>query len=223
MKRRDLTCERCSFKPVRNRTLLFACTVCDALHACGDTKCENLFYNSDFTQVCSITGICFNQRICDTFATTQKIVSGKDPVYFKRVKRDQQIKNKVLDRKQVAKIIKCASVIVHLNDMQHTVLCAKILDLWTQFVNSITIKREYVHRKDKRCFVVAIIMSLKEGIMTDDQNFIVSPHTHIKSEKLNKKSDYTEFCVSDIRYGQTLIKRVFNGLWDDSTQPVYVA
>jgi hypothetical protein len=184
--------------------------------------CDSLFYNSDFTQVCSLTGLCFNQRICEAYATTQNIIAGEDPVFIKKIKRDQQIKNKVLDRKQVNDIIKCASIIVSFDDIQNGILCRKIMELWSKFVEHITSKQEYVHRKDKRCFVVAIIMSLKEGIMTDDEQFIVSPHGHMKIEKLNKKSSYTHFYVSDIRYGQTLIKRVFSGMVMDPYQSVSI-
>jgi hypothetical protein len=97
------------------------------------------------------------------------------------------------------------------------------MNLWTYFVTNINKKKEYVHRKDKRCFVVAIVMSLRKGIMTDGENFIIRPHDHIASDKLNKKSEYEEFSVSDIRYGQTLIKRVFNGVRVEPESIVFVS
>lgn len=201
----------CNFKPVREHANLFVCMGCKTVHKCGEGACENLQYNSDYTKVCTLTGLCFEQRICDAFIDTKRPIDGDDPIYVKRVKRDQQIKNKMLERQQVMKIIECASPIVHIEKSKHEKLCSKIMNLWDYFVDHITDKKEYVHRKDKRCFVVAIVMSLKKGIMTDDEKFIVMPHAGIKSEKLNKKSEYSEFCVSDIRYGQTLIKRIFNG------------
>ena len=184
---------------------------CAKVHKCNETECEFLQYNSDYTKVCTLTGLCFDQRICENYVDTKRAMNTEDPRYVKRVKRDQQIKNKVLKRQQIYKIIECASSIIHIDKTKYDTLCDKILILWDQFVLNITDKHEYVHRKDKRCFVVAIIMSLRKGIMTDDERFIVMPHSNIKSEKLNKKSEYNEFCVSDIRYGQTLIKRIFTG------------
>lgn len=218
----DTHSHTCSYKPVRDHNDLFVCSVCKSVHKCGDGVCDNLQYNSDYTKVCSLTGLCFDQRICDTYVDSKRPLDCEDPVYIKRVKRDQQIKNKVLDRRQIIKIIECASSIVHIDKSKHDILCAKIMNLWDYFVANITDKREYVHRKDKRCFVVAIVMSLKKGIMTDDDKFIVMPHSSIKSEKLNKKSEYSEFCVSDIRYGQTLIKRVFNGVAIDPSHTVHI-
>lgn len=213
----------CEFKPVRHKKNTFKCSICKAIHECGDDKCDSLFYNNDYTNVCIKTGLCFEQRICETYVDTKKSMNGLEQVYIKKTKRDQQIKNKILERLHVSKIIKCASSIVYLNEDQINILCKMILSLWEQFVINITQKQEYVHRKDKRCFVVAIIMSLQKGIMTDDENFIVKPHPKIKTEKLNKKSEYGEFSVSDIRYGQTLIKRVFNGVKIDPSKCITIS
>ena len=220
----------CTYKPVRNKPLLFMCVECEDVHKCGEADCENLHYNSDYTHVCSLTGLCFEQRICETFVDSSKPMNGAEPIYVKRQKRDQQIKNKSLDRNQVVEIVECAREIVTLTPPQINMLCNKIMDLWSQFVSSMDKvddpekKREkrYVHRKDKRCFVIAIIMSLKNGIMIEDDKFVVIPHDNITFAKLNKKSEYPEFEVSDIRYGQTLIKRAFNGFGFDSRYSVCI-
>lgn len=210
--------------------MLFVCLECKKIHKCGETECDSLHYNSDYTHVCTLTGLCFEQRICETFVDSSKPMNGEDPIYIKRPKRDQQIKNKYLERNQVMKIINCASSIVELTPIQIEILCNKILELWTQFVNSTDNPevhkrkkaKQYVHRKDKRCFVVAIVMSLENGIMIEGDKFVVMPHAHIKCAKLNKKSVYPEFEVSDIRYGQTLIKKAFNGTNFDTRYSVCI-
>jgi hypothetical protein len=212
----------CDYMPVKDKPFSFICFLCKRIHECGALECQSLFYNSDFTKVCTITGLCFEQRICETYVDPNKSLNSPDEMYIRRTKRDQQIKNRGLERNQVMRIIKCASVIVKLSEAQNNSLCIKILALWDQFVINITKRKEYVHRKDRRCFVVAIVMSLKKGIMNDDRKFIVLPHTGINIKKLNKKSDYTEFNVSDIRYGQTLIKRVFSGTSIDIPLSVYI-
>lgn len=202
----------CTLKSTSESPLTFECDDCDVTHKCGMDDCDSIFYNSDHTHVCTLTGMCFNQRICETFTDSSRAYGVSDPVYVKRAKRDQQIKNKVLDRRHTMKIIKCAATIVELSDEQHDKLCGMIMSLWTKFVHHISSKNQYVHRKDKRCFVVAITMSLENGIKNNMGQFIVSPHGAIRREKLNKKSKYDEFDVSDIRYGQNLIKKVFNGV-----------
>lgn len=225
----DITSEHiCKFKPIRDKPMMFMCLDCKKIHQCGEATCKYLHYNSDYTNVCTLTGLCFEQRICETFIDTSKPMNGEDPIYVKRPKRDQQIKNKYLDRNQILKIVKCASSIVELTPPQIEMLCSKIMDLWTQFVVSMDKMeskngvKKYVHRKDKRCFVVAIVMSLEHGIMIDGDKFVVNPHKNIKCAKLNKKSEYPEFEVSDIRYGQTLIKRTFNGTGFDSRYSVCI-
>lgn len=216
-----LPCTVCVFKPVKGRPLIFICPACRKVHRCGDGTCDSLFYNGDFTQVCSLTGLCFNQRMCDTYATSHEISRGRpDTVYVPRTKRDQQIQNRVLTRLQVAKVVNCASAIVHLTKSQEVALCSDIIMLWSLFVSNITDKGGYIRRKDKRCFVVAVVMSLRDGIMTDGDAFIVKPHPSLSTEKLNKKSVYAEFNVTDIRYGQTLIKRAFSGIGISSSNSI---
>ena len=216
----------CNYKPVRDKPMLFMCLECKDVHQCGELQCDSLFYNSDYTHVCTKTGLCFEQRICETFIDSSKPMNGDDPIYIKRPKRDQQIKNKFLDRAQILRIVNCASSIVELTPDQINILCSKIMSLWDQFVCCMdTIKgprKKYVHRKDKRCFVVAIVMSLEHGIMIEGDKFVVTPHKDIKCAKLNKKSEYPEFEVSDIRYGQTLIKKAFNGTEFDSRYSVCI-
>lgn len=204
----------CDFKLAdrKSPSMLFTCSHCDNTHSCGRDECDSLFYNSDHTRVCTITGMCFEQRMCEAFVDPSRAYINEDPVYFKRTKRDQQIKNKVLDRIHTMKIIGCAAQIIELTEAQNEKLCAKIMTLWSEFVVQISSKKQYVHRKDKRCFVVAIAMSLENGIKNNLGCFVVSPHKLIKREKLNKKSKYDEFDVSDIRYGQNLIKKVFKGV-----------
>jgi len=202
----------CNFKPIDATCVSFICFECKQKHACGRNNCDSLFYNSDHTHVCTVTGMCFEQRLCDTFVDATRAFPLDDQVYIKKTKRDQQIKNKVLDRKHITKIVDCASRIIELTVEQNEQLCIEIMTLWSQFIVHISKKNQYVHRKDKRCFVVAIAMSLESGIKNNMGQFIVAPHKMVKREKLNKKSKYDEFDVSDIRYGQNLIKKVFKGV-----------
>lgn len=202
----------CNYKPVKTKLDTFICIECRNVHKCGRDECDSLSYNSDHTHVCLITGLCFEQRLCEAFVDATRAFTDDDPIYIKKTKRDQQIKNKVLDRAHALKIIRCAAEIVDLDKKQNEQLCSKVLTLWVDFVTNISKKKQYVHRKDKRCFVVAIAMSLVNGIKNNIGEFIVLPHDNVKRVKLNKKSKYNEFDVSDIRYGQNLIKKVFRGV-----------
>jgi hypothetical protein len=191
---------------------LFICKECGSQHQCGADECDFLFYNRDQTQVCGLTGLCFNQRVCETYVDSQKGIQGDDPVYIKKSKRDQQIKNRSLDYGYVMKLLKSINTIVILNDKQLTELCSKILELWQEFVICTKEKNSYTHRKDKRCFVIATAMSLNTGICSNVGQFIVHKHPNIIVNKLNKKSKYATFKVSDIRGGSNLIENVFKNV-----------
>lgn len=202
----------CNYKPVKTNLNTFICIECTNIHQCGRDECDSLIYNSDHIRVCLITGMCFERRLCESYVDDSRAFTDNDPKFTKKTKRDQQIKNKILDRACVLKIIKCVADLMELDEKRNEMLCSKVLTLWVNFVANISKRKQYIHRKDKRCFVVAIVMSLVNGIKNNNDEFIVLPHDNIKRIKLNKKTKYNEFDVSDIRYGQNLIKDGFRGM-----------
>lgn len=199
---------------------LFVCVECGNTHQCGIDDCDYLFYNHDHTQVCGLTGICFHQRVCETFVDPQNGIQGDDPVYIKKIKRDQQIKNRSMDYGYVFKLLTSIRDIVLLSDKQIQLLCTQIIELWQAFVMCTKDKNKYTHRKDKRCFVIAIAMSLNAGICSNVGQFIVNKHPDIIIRKLNKKSKYSTFKVSDIRGGSNLIEKVFYNVSIDDSKTI---
>lgn len=197
----------CKFKCIVNRT--FACIVCNALHHCGPGKCEHLFYNVDQTRVCSMTGLCFSQKQGDKFDSVR---DQADPVYHPRVKRDQQVNNRELNTEYASGVVDAMRAVVPLSQSQRDALVHKIVTLWKEYVKIEKLRNEYTQRKNKRCFVVAIVMALKKGMCNDTNQFIVHPHPDLPVKSLNKKRNYQKFNVTDIRDGQNLIKKRFKGV-----------
>jgi len=197
----------CKFKCVVNRT--FACVICKALHHCGPGRCEHLFYNVDQTRVCSMTGLCFSQKQEDKFDSARERF---EPEYRPAVKRDQQVNNRELPAKYVTAIVESMLTVVPLTEAQSADLVSQIVKLWREYVNIERMRNEYTQRKNKRCFVVAIVMALKRGMCNDNDSFIVVPHPHLEVRSLNKKRNYSLFNVTDIRDGQNLIKKRFKGI-----------
>lgn len=212
----------CNYKLNSDKDDFFVCNTCGEQHFCGADVCEFLFYNRDHTQVCGITGLCFEQRVCETFVDSQRGIHGDDPIYTKRIKRDQQIKNRSLEYLFTLTLLKSISPIVILSDTEINELCCRILDLWQLFVMYTKEKNRYTHRKDKRCFVIAIAMSLRAGICSNVGQYIVAKHPNVQINKLNKKSKYDSFKVSDIRDGTNLIIKVFKNVSIDPLKTVNI-
>lgn len=210
----------CSYQLKSNDFFVCSNEQCTNTHQCGVDTCEYLFYNRDQTQVCGITGLCFNQRLCETYIDSQKGIQGDDPVYIKKLKRDQQIKNRSLDYGYVLTLLKSISSIVVLDENEILSLCSQIVELWQVFVICTKEKNNYTHRKDKRCFVIAITMSLNTGICSNVGQYIIKKHPNIRINKLNKKSKYQTFKVSDIRGGTNLIINVFKNVTIDPTKAI---
>lgn len=189
--------------------MVYKCSVCSAVHECGSDVCEHLFYNCDYTSVCKLTGRCFEQRHCETYINTDKGLTNTEvPMYFPRVKRDQQVKNRTMDHRFISKLISQMEISSKLGRKQTSDAISKIVELWSEFVKCAISMNVYIHRKDRRCFVVAIIFSLYSGICSP-AGYIVNKHPGFELYKLNKKRSYGCFKVSDIRYGQKLIMKVF--------------
>lgn len=212
----------CQFKLKSNNIFICEETDCNIIHQCGADECESLFYNSDQTQVCGVTGLCFNQRVCETYIDSQKGIRGDDPIYIRRLKRDQQIKNRSLDYSYTMKLLHSIDAIVVLSDKEKIALCSNILRLWQAFVMCSKEKNSYTHRKDKRCFVIAIAMSLHTGICSNIGQYIVHKHPMVCVNKLNKKSKYETFKVADIRGGTNLIVNVFKNIKLDSSKTINI-
>lgn len=210
----------CTFKLKSNDFYVCGDENCPNTHQCGADKCEFLFYNRDQTQVCGITGLCFNQRLCETYIDSQKGIQGDDPIYIKKLKRDQQIKNRSLEYSYVVNLLRSIAPIVILTDDEVNSLSIQILELWQVFVVCTKEKNNYTHRKDKRCFVIAIAMSLNTGICSNVGQYIINKHPGITINKLNKKSKYKTFKVSDIRGGTNLIINVFKDVMIDPNKTI---
>lgn len=198
----------CDFGLVKG--LRYRCHACQAVHDCGQDTCEHLFFNSDYTSVCRLTGRCFQQRHCDAFIDVEKGLTNTEiPTYQPRCKRDQQVKNRSMDHGFISKLIYRMEFNTPLCANRLTATSSKIINLWLEFIRCATQKNIYIHRKDRRCFVVAIMFSLHSGICSP-AGYVVKRHPEFELYKLNKKKSYGCFKVSDIRYGQKLIMRVFN-------------
>jgi hypothetical protein len=88
-------------------------------------------------------------------------------------------------------------------------VASAVCSLWKRFVDLSKTLRLYTHRKDRRCFVVALLFSLPTGL-TAPGGVIVEAHDWLVLPNLNKKKKYSAFCVSDIRHGQKMIMRTFS-------------
>jgi hypothetical protein len=202
----------CQFSLKSNNIFICDVDLCKKIHVCGLDECDYLFYNTDQTQVCGVTGLCFNQRVCENYIDTQRGIRGSDPVYIKRQKRDQQLKNRSLEYEYTMTLLSSIDTIVMLSSVEKLSLCKQILSLWQSFVMCTQEKKCYTHRKDKRCFVIAIAMSISTGICSNMGQYIVLKHDDIHVNKLNKKSKYDTFKVADIRGGTNLLINGFKNV-----------
>lgn len=198
----------CIFKIHGNKKDVFVCATCKTIHYCGADKCDSLAYNKEQTQVCIKTGRCFQQRLCDDYVDFGRSLGVDDPIYTVRTKRDQQIKNKNINMNFIFKLFESLEVLVK-QRQKRIQLGNQISLLWAEFVEDNTMQGNYIHRSDKRSFVVCIIKYMQEGMFSNKGSYIIYPHKDFDSKKLNKKSTYKAFKVSDIRKGYNLIKKTF--------------
>lgn len=191
------------------KDMVFACGTCGKIHKCGSETCEHLFFNSDFTSVCRLTGLCFEQRQCETFIDASKgMAHVEDHSYYPKIKRDQQLKNRSVNVYFITDMISKISICEDFTKDTITSLIGQIYNLWGEFVSNSIKEKMYIHRKDRRCFVVAIMFSLYNGIYASS-GCVVRCHKKYDLRKINKKKVYESFKVSDIRYGQKMIMRAF--------------
>ena len=77
---------------------------------CTEETCIHIVYNQDATRVCSLSGLCFGQKLCDRIAhsncsggmSSVGTVNTAESLFIQDTKRDQQIGNKVLCDSQIA-------------------------------------------------------------------------------------------------------------------------
>jgi len=200
----------CDFWIVKGGAVdMYRCRICHKKHHCGLERCEHLFFNSDYTTVCKLTGRCFQQRHCDTIIDIEKgLTNMQVPMYHPKIKRDQQVKNRTMDHGFISDLITKMEFNQKMSGWWMSQTTGKIISLWGEFVRCAIQKNIYIHRKDRRCFVVAIMFSLHSGICSP-AGYVVKQHPEFALYKLNKKKSYGCFKVSDIRYGQKLIMNVF--------------
>lgn len=197
----------CDFVIVKGT--LYRCRTCHKKHECGLERCERLFFNSDYTTVCKLTGRCFQQRHYDAFIDNDKGLTNMEvPMYHPRIKRDQQVKNRSMDHGFISELISKMDSNQVVSEKQMSQITSKIIRLWGEFIRCAAENNIYIHRKDSRCFVVAIMFSLHSGICSP-AGYVVKRHPEFELYNLNKKKSYGCFKVSDIRYGQKLITNVF--------------
>ena len=204
------SCEpHCAFVPSGPNQ--YACKHCGATHACGADVCTSAAYNRHQTWVCSLTGACLGQRICDIVHNDgRSMVLEPDPSYQVRTKRTQQARNSQLKLSDVVGIIRAIPTEPVLGVEQVHCLTTQICSLWEDFVAESQAKKRDIPRKDRRCFVVAIVFSLHNGLCSySSKTYLVQPHPRIQALDVNKKKAYKLFSVSDITEGQKTIKEVF--------------
>lgn len=183
---------------------LFICKNCGFVHECS-RNCEYLTFNKDNTKVCSMTGLCYEQKMCDVNSSTNDVESE----YHPKIKKNQQIKNSFLNSQKVIDILQ--NDIFPECDMKTMYkLETQIQRLWVEYIECCREKQCYIHRKDNISFVVGILFSLKNGMKsTTKDDYIIFPHSKFQHGELNKKKKYRNFEVSNITYGIRKIKQAF--------------
>lgn len=183
-------------------------------HVCpGPDKCPYIFLNSEFTFTCQQSGETFNQYVCDTYCPQMKgLVSTNDNLFYPKLKRDQQIKNSLVDTDEFVRILSnLKELIPGLESESPKKIISQLINLWYEFIEVSRQKKIYIHRRNRITFTVAIIYSLRTGIMNNNNTYIVFPHEERfeMKTKLNKKKKYESFKVPDIRTGTKMLKEVF--------------
>lgn len=205
-----MVCEVCDFKKVKPD--VYQCTKCKYNHLCCANSCDSLFYNSNHTKVCSLTGACYGQRICEEYTSAQSasLTSNIDPEYKKKQKRKQQVKNSQLKLDYVVKMVDAIELEPKLTFNQKNNLIQQIVSLWGKYKSCAKEKQKEIQRMDQRCFIVAIMFSLNKGLCSySSKSYIIVPHNSYKTKEINKKKTYKNFKVSDITEGTKRLKFVF--------------
>ena len=176
-------------------------------HICNEnSSCR--FYNDEHMLVCKISGRVFKRRLCDEYIDSQRGICNSDiQTYTHAQKRNQQVKNRKIEFKEVMNIINDIDFLSKYSVETIRDFCNQILDLWKIFIEEIKKYDFYVHRNARRCFVVSIIYNLKSGLHTLS-GCVIESHPNINVTNLNKKKNYKFFKIRDIRYGENIIKKV---------------
>ncbi|GBG29581.1 Hypothetical Protein FCC1311_058022 [Hondaea fermentalgiana] len=180
-----------------------------------DADCEFLAYNRDFTSVCTLTGLCHGPMLCSRVAGVggTNLQSDVD-TYEPRLKQCQQVRNSTMRLDFLRPLVFDSGIIEApvLSDEAKRALMYQLADLWGVFVAAMHKTGTYVHRKDRRALVVAALFALPDGLCCDEGVYAVVPHPGVRVRGINKKKKYSHFCVSDIRYGQNMLRRALRPL-----------
>ena len=183
---------------------------------CTEETCIHIVYNQDATRVCSLSGLCFGQKLCDRIAhsncsggmSSVGTVNTAESLFIQDTKRDQQIGNKVLCDSQIADWV--SSLIG--DGMFVKILSKKIKMLWDELVQISVSEGVVIRRNYRRCVTVAVVVSLASG-MSARSGIIVHAHGNkIGGVAYNKRTPLLaeKIGISDMRVGQRILKTVFD-------------
>ena len=194
------------------------CSNCGKTHRCVGRNCPFVKLNVNNELVCTLTGCCVGTLLCDKFFKSSMSDFKNGCSFYKQQKRDQQIQNCCITERFALKVIQAIPFTQGHSPALTAELVRDILSLWHSFSGIVLNGQIYMHRKDRRCFVVAVCFSLERGLRNNNGAILVYPHGAIFSvAAANKKLANSEFRVGDIRYGVKLLRRVFHDLPDLET------
>lgn len=191
-----------------NKKDVYACVTCRTEHRCGAEHCDSTFYNQDQTLVCTLTGECFGQRMCDAPKYSNDRLTNNEPVWMPPVKRPQQVNNRVLTGALINDLIDATGMANQIR-RRRGVLVRQMLATWAEMMEIATEENITIRRKDNHSFVVAVLRLLDTGIFTASGAYVVAPHPNITVPRVNKKRSQESFNVSFIRRGHLFIKKIY--------------
>lgn len=183
---------------------------------CTEESCTHIVYNQDATRVCSLSGLCFGQKLCDRFASSScsggmsgiGTVNSAETLFIHENKRDQQIGNKVLPEAQISNWV--SSLVGDESFVK--ILSKQIKLLWDEIVQISVEEGIVIRRNYRRCVTVAVVVSLGSG-MSARSGIIVHAHDkRIGGVAYNKRTPLIaqNIGISDMRAGQRILKTIFD-------------
>lgn len=183
----------------------YRCIICSDTHVCTSEVCDSLQFNRDYTNVCTKTGICYEQKMCDEFydpnrATTSTFDSNTN------TRRIQSLSIRIMTPEDIRSILDQSGFSEILSNDFMEQFIQQLLVVWKNGVGSSHVK---LKRKDKRCFVISILFNLHKGIETQT-GVVVHKHEELNPPLLNKRFQRQyPVDITDIRYGELLIRKLF--------------
>lgn len=195
---------KCNF--IQKSKDIYICSICSTTHTCG-SLCDSLQYNKDYTNVCQKTGICYEQKLCDEFYDANRNIIHTFDTDFenKTNKASQSHSMRKISLSFIETELKKLIPFIKISEQQQNSLTEQLYLLWSDIVKT----RPSLRRKDKRCFIVAIVFNLYKGIETSS-GIVVHKHLFLHPPVFNKRTKGRVFDVSDIRTGQLFIRKVYS-------------